>query len=49
MRKVRRRKQDMIDREIELHLKAYKEAGAEQSDHFRSIMPPSIRNTWPVV
>lgn len=29
MRKVWRRKQDMIDREIGLHLKAYKEAGAE--------------------
>jgi pyruvate/2-oxoglutarate dehydrogenase complex dihydrolipoamide dehydrogenase (E3) component len=29
MAKVRRRKQDMIDREIELHLKAYKEAGVE--------------------
>ena len=29
MTKVRRRKQDMIDREIELHLKAYKEAGVE--------------------
>jgi pyruvate/2-oxoglutarate dehydrogenase complex dihydrolipoamide dehydrogenase (E3) component len=29
MRKVRRRKQDMIDRENELHLKAYNEAGAE--------------------
>ena len=27
--KVRRRKQDMIEREIEGHLKAYKEAGAE--------------------
>jgi pyruvate/2-oxoglutarate dehydrogenase complex dihydrolipoamide dehydrogenase (E3) component len=29
MARVRRRKQDMIDREIELHLKAYKEAGVE--------------------
>src|ERR1700737_3577089 len=29
MAKVRRRKQDMIDREIALHLNAYKEAGAE--------------------
>jgi pyruvate/2-oxoglutarate dehydrogenase complex dihydrolipoamide dehydrogenase (E3) component len=29
MRKVRRRKQDMIDREIELHLRAYKSSGAE--------------------
>ena len=29
MTKVRCRKQDMIDREIELHLKAYKEAGVE--------------------
>ena len=29
MPKVRRRKQDMIDRVIELHLKAYKESGAE--------------------
>jgi pyruvate/2-oxoglutarate dehydrogenase complex dihydrolipoamide dehydrogenase (E3) component len=29
MAKVRRRKQDMIDREIELHLKAYREAGVE--------------------
>jgi pyruvate/2-oxoglutarate dehydrogenase complex dihydrolipoamide dehydrogenase (E3) component len=29
MPKVRRRKQDMIDRTIELHLKAYQEAGAE--------------------
>ena len=29
MPKVRRRKQDMIDREIELHLKVYKAAGAE--------------------
>lgn len=29
MAKVRQRKQDMIDREIALHLKAYKESGAE--------------------
>jgi pyruvate/2-oxoglutarate dehydrogenase complex dihydrolipoamide dehydrogenase (E3) component len=29
MEKVRRRKQDMIDREIEAHLSAYKQAGAE--------------------
>jgi pyruvate/2-oxoglutarate dehydrogenase complex dihydrolipoamide dehydrogenase (E3) component len=29
MARVRRRKQDMIDREIELHLKAYKDAGVE--------------------
>jgi pyruvate/2-oxoglutarate dehydrogenase complex dihydrolipoamide dehydrogenase (E3) component len=29
MARVRRRKQDMIDREIELHLSAYKESGAE--------------------
>ena len=29
MARVRRRKQNMIDREIELHLNAYKEAGAE--------------------
>jgi pyruvate/2-oxoglutarate dehydrogenase complex dihydrolipoamide dehydrogenase (E3) component len=29
MARVRRRKQDMIDREIELHLNAYKEAGVE--------------------
>ena len=29
MRKVRSRKQDMIDREIALHLKAYEESGAE--------------------
>ena len=29
MRKVRRRKQDMVEREIALHLKAYKESGAE--------------------
>jgi pyruvate/2-oxoglutarate dehydrogenase complex dihydrolipoamide dehydrogenase (E3) component len=29
MRKVRRRKQDMVDREIELHLGAYKASGAE--------------------
>ncbi len=29
MPRVRRRKQDMIDRQIALHLKAYKEAGAE--------------------
>jgi pyruvate/2-oxoglutarate dehydrogenase complex dihydrolipoamide dehydrogenase (E3) component len=29
MRKVRRRKQDMIDREIEFHLGAYKSSGAE--------------------
>jgi pyruvate/2-oxoglutarate dehydrogenase complex dihydrolipoamide dehydrogenase (E3) component len=29
MRKVRRRKQDMIDREIAFHLQAYKESGAE--------------------
>jgi pyruvate/2-oxoglutarate dehydrogenase complex dihydrolipoamide dehydrogenase (E3) component len=29
MGKVRRRKQDMIDREIELHLAAYKSSGAE--------------------
>jgi pyruvate/2-oxoglutarate dehydrogenase complex dihydrolipoamide dehydrogenase (E3) component len=29
MRKVRNRKQDMIDREIELHLGAYKTSGAE--------------------
>jgi pyruvate/2-oxoglutarate dehydrogenase complex dihydrolipoamide dehydrogenase (E3) component len=29
MARVRRRKQDMIDREIVLHLNAYKEAGAE--------------------
>jgi pyruvate/2-oxoglutarate dehydrogenase complex dihydrolipoamide dehydrogenase (E3) component len=29
MRKVRRRKQDMIDREIEFHLSAYKSSGAE--------------------
>jgi pyruvate/2-oxoglutarate dehydrogenase complex dihydrolipoamide dehydrogenase (E3) component len=29
MRKVRSRKQDMIDREIELHLRAYKTSGAE--------------------
>ncbi|MGC1411156.1 MAG: FAD-dependent oxidoreductase [Acetobacteraceae bacterium] len=29
MARVRRRKQDMIDREIELHLNAYKQTGAE--------------------
>src|SRR5271154_1440203 len=29
MRQVRRRKQDMIDREIEFHLGAYKSSGAE--------------------
>ncbi len=29
MRKVRRRKQDMVEREIALHLKAYAESGAE--------------------
>ena len=29
MRRVRARKQEMIDREIELHLNAYKESGAE--------------------
>ena len=29
MARVRRRKQDMIDRDIELHLNAYKEAGVE--------------------
>jgi pyruvate/2-oxoglutarate dehydrogenase complex dihydrolipoamide dehydrogenase (E3) component len=29
MTRVRRRKQDMIDREIDLHLNAYKEAGVE--------------------
>lgn len=29
MRKVRSRKQDMIDREVAFHLKAYKESGAE--------------------
>jgi pyruvate/2-oxoglutarate dehydrogenase complex dihydrolipoamide dehydrogenase (E3) component len=29
MAQVRRRKQDMIDREIAFHLKAYKESGAE--------------------
>jgi pyruvate/2-oxoglutarate dehydrogenase complex dihydrolipoamide dehydrogenase (E3) component len=29
MRKVRRRKQDMVDREIELHLGAYQASGAE--------------------
>jgi pyruvate/2-oxoglutarate dehydrogenase complex dihydrolipoamide dehydrogenase (E3) component len=29
MRKVRRRKQDMVDREIAFHLNAYKESGAE--------------------
>jgi pyruvate/2-oxoglutarate dehydrogenase complex dihydrolipoamide dehydrogenase (E3) component len=29
MERVRRRKQDMIDREIEFHLNAYKESGAE--------------------
>jgi len=29
MRKVRSRKQDMVDREIELHLQAYKSSGAE--------------------
>ena len=29
MARVRRRKQDMIDREIELHLGLYKQAGAE--------------------
>ena len=29
MRKVRGRKQDMVDREIELHLQAYKSSGAE--------------------
>jgi pyruvate/2-oxoglutarate dehydrogenase complex dihydrolipoamide dehydrogenase (E3) component len=29
MRKVRSRKQDMIDREVELHLGAYKSSGAE--------------------
>lgn len=29
MARVRRRKQDMIDREIDLHLNAYKEAGVE--------------------
>jgi pyruvate/2-oxoglutarate dehydrogenase complex dihydrolipoamide dehydrogenase (E3) component len=29
MRQVRRRKQDMIDREIAFHLRAYKESGAE--------------------
>jgi pyruvate/2-oxoglutarate dehydrogenase complex dihydrolipoamide dehydrogenase (E3) component len=29
MRKVRARKQDMVDREIELHLQAYKSSGAE--------------------
>src|SRR3984885_6631810 len=29
MARVRRRKQDMIDREISLHLNAYRESGAE--------------------
>ncbi|HEX3346751.1 MAG TPA: FAD-dependent oxidoreductase, partial [Acetobacteraceae bacterium] len=29
MRKVRQRKQDMVDREIALHLQAYKDSGAE--------------------
>src|ERR1700741_4879397 len=29
MRKVRSRKQDMIDREVAFHLNAYKESGAE--------------------
>ena len=29
MSRVRRRKQEMIDREIELHLNAYRESGAE--------------------
>ena len=29
MRKVRARKQDMVEREIALHLEAYKESGAE--------------------
>jgi pyruvate/2-oxoglutarate dehydrogenase complex dihydrolipoamide dehydrogenase (E3) component len=29
MRKVRSRKQDMVDREIEFHLGAYKASGAE--------------------
>ena len=29
MRKVRGRKQDMVEREIAIHLKAYKESGAE--------------------
>src|SRR5262249_33945540 len=29
MRRVRRRKQDMIDREVDLHLNAYRESGVE--------------------
>src|SRR6201995_2807873 len=29
MAKIRRRKQDMIDREVAFHLNAYKESGAE--------------------
>ncbi len=29
MHKVRSRKQEMVDREIELHLQAYKSSGAE--------------------
>ena len=33
MHKVRRRKQDMIDREIAFHLAAYKESGAEPPEY----------------
>jgi pyruvate/2-oxoglutarate dehydrogenase complex dihydrolipoamide dehydrogenase (E3) component len=43
MRAVRRRKQDMIDREIAFHLAAYKESGAELiMGHGRFVGPKSI-------
>jgi pyruvate/2-oxoglutarate dehydrogenase complex dihydrolipoamide dehydrogenase (E3) component len=43
MRTVRRRKQDMIDREIAFHLGAYKESGAELiMGHGRFVGPKSV-------
>jgi pyruvate/2-oxoglutarate dehydrogenase complex dihydrolipoamide dehydrogenase (E3) component len=43
MRAVRRRKQDMIDREIAFHLAAYKESGAELiMGHGRFVGPKSV-------
>jgi pyruvate/2-oxoglutarate dehydrogenase complex dihydrolipoamide dehydrogenase (E3) component len=46
MAKVRRRKQDMIDREIELHLNAYRQSGAElMMGNGRFIAPKTIEVT----
>jgi pyruvate/2-oxoglutarate dehydrogenase complex dihydrolipoamide dehydrogenase (E3) component len=42
MRKVRSRKQDMIDREVEFHLKAYKSSGAELIMGSGRFMGPKI-------